>query len=196
MFKPTPSNFRQRYSLENKFIILGVANVWTANKGLQYFRELSRHLSTDEVIVLVGLTEKQKPNLPPRIIGITKTDSVTALAEIYATADVFVNPTLEDTFPTTNLEALACGTPVITFNTGGSVESVSEGCGYIVPQASVDTIISCIRDISKLGKTTYTRECLERANRLYDKKGRYMEYIHLYADLLPFSKQEQSIGLI
>lgn len=74
--------------------------------------------------MLVGLTEKQKANLPGGIIGITRTNSVEELAEIYTAADVFVNLTLEDTFPTTNLEALACGTPVITFNTGGSPECI------------------------------------------------------------------------
>ena len=81
---------------------------------------------------MVGLTEKQKKNLPKNIIGITRTNNIKELAEIYSAADVFVNPTLEDNFPTTNLEALACGTPVITFNTGGSVESIDNTTGFVV----------------------------------------------------------------
>lgn len=176
VFKPTPSDFRQRYSLENKFIILGVANVWTEKKGLQYFLELSSYLSSDEVIVLVGLTEKQKAALPSGIIGITRTDSVTELAEIYTASDVFVNPTLEDNFPTTNLEALACGTPVITLDTGGSGESIDGTCGYI----GLKDILSFIRIVKTTGKKVYEENSLNRARRLYDKRARFGDYISMH----------------
>ena len=124
IFKPTKSYFREQYGLEDKFIVLGVASVWEERKGLKYFVELSKELSDDYKIVVVGVTEKQKKELPNNILAITRTNNVKELAEIYTVADVFVNPTLEDNFPTTNLEALACGTPVISFNTGGSVESI------------------------------------------------------------------------
>ena len=121
VFKPTLSDFREKYGLENRFIILGVASEWTRRKGLEYFIELSKILSDKEAIVLVGLSKKQKQDLPKNIVGITRTNSPKELAEIYTASDIYFNPTLEDNFPTTNLEALACGTPVITFNTGGSI---------------------------------------------------------------------------
>ncbi|NLM74868.1 MAG: glycosyltransferase, partial [Clostridiaceae bacterium] len=181
VFKPTPSDFRQRYSLENKFIILGVANVWTERKGLQYFLELSSYLSSDEVIVLVGLTEKQKATLPSGIIGITRTDSVTELAEIYTAADVFVNLTLEDNFPTTNLEALACGTPVITFNTGGSPECIDDSTGYLVDKGNVDDVATKARLIKTTGKTVYSVACIERAKEFYGSEQRFFEYINMYS---------------
>jgi glycosyltransferase involved in cell wall biosynthesis len=180
VFKPTPSNFRQRYSLENKFIILGVANVWTERKGLLHFFEFAKHLSSDEIIVLVGLTEKQKANLPGGIIGITRTNSVEELAEIYTAADVFVNLTLEDTFPTTNLEALACGTPVITFNTGGSPECIGDRAGCVVRKGDLNAVYTELRTVRSVCRQTFFKACLERAERLYSKEERFAVYVDIY----------------
>ena len=105
MFKPSPNNFRKSYNLENKFIILGVANKWEKRKGFEYFIKLSKLIEYNEAIVLVGLSKKQIKQLPKNIIGISKTNNTKELSEIYTTADVFFNPTLEDNFPTTNLES-------------------------------------------------------------------------------------------
>src|SRR5699024_8637999 len=102
-------------------------------------------LKKDEIIVLVGLSEKQIEKLPENIIGISRTDSVKELAEIYSAADIFVNPTLEDNFPTTNLEALACGTPVITYNTGGSPESINKETGGVVRQGDINSLLDEIK---------------------------------------------------
>ncbi len=124
VFKPTSSNFRERYNLENKKIILGVASVWDDRKGFKDFLKLSELIDDNTRIVLVGVNDKQIKLLPPKIIGIRRTNSTKELAEIYTAADVFFNPTYEDNYPTVNLEAQACGTPVITYNTGGSIESV------------------------------------------------------------------------
>jgi len=84
-------------------------------KEFEYFIEPSKLIEPDETIVMVGLSKNQLKQLPKNVIGITRTNNVQELAEIYTTADFFFNPTLEDNFPTANLEALACGTPVITF---------------------------------------------------------------------------------
>lgn len=123
-FKPTESDFKDKFGLQNKKIFLGVANGWGIRKGFFDFYKLSELLNEDEKIVLVGVTEKQKENLPNEIIGITHTNSKAELASIYAAADVFINPTYEDNYPTVNMEAQSCGTPVVTYATGGSVESV------------------------------------------------------------------------
>lgn len=124
VFMPIKSNFHQKYNIADKKIILGVANTWDARKGLEDFIKLSKMLDNSYQIVLVGLTNKQLRNLPENVIGIRKTNGTKELAEIYSAADVFLNPTYEDNYPTVNLEAQACGTPVITYRTGGSVESV------------------------------------------------------------------------
>lgn len=110
VFQPTPGDFRKQHNLQDQFIILSIANVWEERKGLKYLIELSKMISSKYQIIVVGVTEKQKESLPANILAITRTNSARQLAEIYTAADVFVNPTLEDNFPTTNLEALACGT--------------------------------------------------------------------------------------
>ena len=126
VFKPTSSDFRERNNLENKKVILGVASAWGPRKGLNDFVELSKGLDDNYKIILVGLTEQQKNELPKNILGITRTNNVKELAEIYTAADVLFNPTYEDTYPTVNLEAQACGTPVVSYRTGGSVESIPQ----------------------------------------------------------------------
>lgn len=125
IFKPTPSDFRQRYGLEKNFIILGVASIWEPRKGLKDFLKLAQMLDDNYAIVLVGLSKKQMVDLPKNIIGITRTNSPQELAAIYTAADVFFNPTYEDNYPTVNLEAEACGTRVVTYDTGGCRESIN-----------------------------------------------------------------------
>ncbi|MDO9493748.1 glycosyltransferase [Acetobacterium sp.] len=177
MFQPTKSNFRKKYNLINKFIILGVANIWDKRKGYDYFIKLSEKLKHDEIIVLVGLSKKQKSDLPCNILGITRTNSTKELAEIYSNSDIFVNPTLEDNFPTTNLEALACGKYVITFNAGGSGESIDEECGTIVEKGNVSELYDAILEFKNIGVTK--NKCINRAT-LYDKTSRFEEYLNLY----------------
>ncbi|MGR5974923.1 glycosyltransferase [Bacillus paranthracis] len=183
-FKPTISNFRTEYNLENKFIILGVASVWSERKGYQYFIELSKRIKADEKIILIGLTDTQIKNLPDNIIGISKTNSTIELAQIYSAADVFVNLTLEDNFPTTNLESLACGIPVITFDTGGSVESVDKNSGFIVEKGNIQEVLNRIKIVKKETKASYSIQCVQRAQDLYSKKDRFNEYVQMYVDLV------------
>ena len=125
VFKPTPSGFRERYGVGDRFMILGVASPWTERKGLGDFVRLAGELDSEKyAIVLVGLNEKQMKALPANVIGLRRTDSPQELAGIYTAADVFFNPTVEDNFPTVNLEAEACGTPVVTYDTGGCGETI------------------------------------------------------------------------
>lgn len=138
IFKPTPSDFRERYGLQDKIIVLGVANVWEDRKGLFDFYKLAEMLDDRYVIVLVGLSEKQIKELPKNIKGIQRTNSPQELAAIYTAADVFVNPTYEDNYPTVNLEAQACGTRVITYDTGGCKETIRSENGIVVQRGSVN----------------------------------------------------------
>ena len=124
IFKPTPSDWCRRIGLEGKTVVLGVASVWDRRKGLQDFLELRKLLDEKYVIVLVGLTEKQIAALPKGIVGIARTNNAKELAEIYSAADWFFNPTHEDNYPTVNLEAAACGCRVVTYDTGGSSETI------------------------------------------------------------------------
>ncbi len=124
IFKPTPSDFRERYGLVGKKIVLGVASIWDERKGLRDFYKLAQMLDDRYAIVLVGLSEKQMKKLPKNILCIKRTNSPRELATIYTAADVFFNPTYEDNYPTVNLEAEACGTRVVTYDTGGCRETI------------------------------------------------------------------------
>ena len=133
VFKPTSSNFRERYNIGDRFMILGVASPWTERKGLADFVRLAGELDSDKfAIVLVGLSEKQIKDMPDGIVSLTRTDSRKELAGIYSTADVFFNPTMEDNFPTVNLEAEACGTCVVTYDTGGCRETLCRADSHAV----------------------------------------------------------------
>jgi len=143
IFKPTPGDFRQRYGLEQKRIVLGVASTWDERKGLKDFLALSELLPPEYQIVLVGLGKKQLSALPKGILGLERTNSPRELAEIYTAADVFVNPTYQDNYPTVNLEARACGTPIITYQTGGSPESAGKQA-VLVAHGDMKQLISAI----------------------------------------------------
>lgn len=184
VFKPTRSNFRNKYNFQGKFIILGIANIWGKNKGYDYFVRLSKRLNNDEVIVMVGVTEKQLKGLPRNIVGITRTNNIKQLARIYSDADVFINPTLQEVMGLVNIEALACGTPVITFNTGGCPECVDDSCGYVVKRGNLDEVIEKIAIVKEKGKPNYSEKCVKRTGKFYNKDDKYNEYIKLYESLL------------
>lgn len=124
VFCPRPSDFRKRFGLGDKFVILGVAAIWDARKGHTDFLKLAKQADEHTAVVMVGLTERQIQALPANIVGIPRTNSPEELAEIYTAADVFFNPTYEDNYPTVNLEAQACGTRVVTYDTGGAAETL------------------------------------------------------------------------
>ncbi len=181
VFKPTEGNFREEYGLKDKKIILGVSFGWGYRKGLDVFVELSKRLSDDYRIVLVGTDVTTESSLTNNIISINRTDSQRELAEIYTASDLFVNPTREDTYPTVNMEALACGTPVITFRTGGSPEIIDEVCGSVV---NVDDIDTMYKEIIRICETRpySSKACLERA-KTFDMKDRFEEYVNIYKEL-------------
>lgn len=182
IFKPTLSDFRKKYDVEDKFIVLGVAFDWGRRKGLDVFVELAKRLDGEKYqIVLVGTDDDVDEQLPSNIISIHRTQNQAQLAEIYSVADIFVNPTREENYPTVNMEALACGTPVLTFRTGGSPEILDETCGSVVPRDDVDAME---REIIRICETRPYSEvaCAKRAQ-CFDKDARFNEYIELYREL-------------
>lgn len=182
MFKPSPGHFRDKHGLENKVMLLGVAFDWSPRKGTEAFKRLAEELPDEYSIVLVGVSESVAKTLPERIISIKCTQNQKELAEIYSAADLFVNPTLEDNFPTVNLEALACGTPVITYNTGGSPESLTEACGKVVPYGNYDALKSVIVEYRN-AKAIKKEACIDRAQ-LYGVNEASRKYNNLYLSVL------------
>ena len=133
VFKPTPSDFHERYGIGDRFMVLGVASKWTQRKGLQDFVRLACELDSERfVVVVVGLSKKQINKLKCKLIALPRTSSLEELAGIYTAADVFFNPTQEDNFPTVNLESEACETPIITYDTGGSKETINRPDSVVV----------------------------------------------------------------
>lgn len=180
VFKPAPSYHNDG----NSKFILGVANVWETRKGLDEFYKLRNLLPHNYNINLIGLSKSQISALPNGITGITHTENINQLAELYAKADIFINPTLEDNFPTTNLEALACGTPVITYNTGGSPEAIDSDTGIVVNGGDIDGLAAAVIKITK-EKDKYTSEqCRTRALTYFDKDICFKKYFDLYDSLL------------
>lgn len=143
VFKETPSKLKEQYGLSDKKIILGVASVWDKRKGLDYIKKIAFDLDDKYQVVVIGVTQAQSIELPKNVIAISRTDSEKELAAWYSAADVFINPTLGENYPTTNLEAIACGTPVVTFDTGGSPES-AELYGTTVPIGDADLMLEAI----------------------------------------------------
>ena len=181
VFRPTAVN--PFSDLGKKHVLLGVASIWNKEKGLEDFARMATMLGEDEVLVLVGLTAAQRSTLPNNIVGIPRTESAQQLAELYAAADVFINLTYQDNYPTVNMEALACGTPVITYATGGSVESVNEQTGFILEQGDIEGVLQAARTICREGKEKWTGPCREYAIEHFSKDQCYKQYIELYNSL-------------
>lgn len=168
-------NLDRELDLENKFVILGVANVWEERKGLYILEKIADMAISNWQVVVVGDIDGRDKH--ENVIYIQRTDSAEKLAELYARADVFVNPTFEDNFPTTNIEALASGTPVITFHTGGSPEAIDCRTGYCVEKGDVNQLIDCIQKIED--GAIVRKNCIERSKR-FSKEQSYKEYYRLY----------------
>jgi glycosyltransferase involved in cell wall biosynthesis len=114
--------------------VLGVANIWSNRKGLDDFFQLSKMLDDSYVIVLVGLTPKQIRQLPKKIKGLARTNSIHDLVAMYSMADIFVNPSKEETFGLTTLEATSCGKTAIVYEGTACEEVIRKTGGVAVPQ--------------------------------------------------------------
>lgn len=175
----------QSTSYSNKYTIIGVAMPWSKRKGLSDFVVLRKKLDPSKYdIILIGLTDSQIKDLPHGIIGRKGTHSIEELAYLYGSADVFINPTYADNFPTTNLEALACGTPVITYRTGGSPESVTPQTGVVVEQGDVEGIINAIQMLEQRDRDELRKACRTYAEEHFDKDKCFQKYIDLYKEIL------------
>ena len=166
-----------------KHVLLGVASNWW-RKGFEDFLQLRSLLDDRYVIVLVGLDEKRINSLPTGVIGIRRTENVSDLCGLYSWADVFLNLTLEDNMPTTNLEALACGTPVITYRTGGSIEAIDEFTGYIANQGDIESVCELVESVCSREKDVFKRVCRQRVIDNFSSSVQYEEYYMMYNQLL------------
>mgnify|MGYP000675429587 CR=1 FL=1 len=179
IFHTRSSNLREKYHLEDKKIILGVANAWNARKGLNDLLLLADRLGSTYQVVLIGLTERQLPDIPSNVLGLLRTANQTELAQWYTAADVFVNPTYEETFGLTTVEAQACGTPVIVYETDGCPETIASGNGLLVTQGDMQALENAVRDVAD-GRWYANPQKIAQ----FDKNSVYQKYIKLYNNIL------------
>lgn len=172
IFKPRKSDFRKKYNLEDKKIILGVANDWSNRKGFDDFIKLSNEIDDSIKIVMVGLNNSQLKMIPSNILGIQRTENAIQLAEIYTAADVYFNPTYADNYPTTNIEALACGTQVITYNTGGSTECITDS-KFILEKGNYMQVLDILKNMDSNKKVSKYKK----------DKTMIEEYMDLYKEI-------------
>lgn len=148
IFRPTPSRFRQDHGLEHEKIVLGVAGVWGQRKGLQDLLELSRLLPEGYRLVLVGLNQKELAAIPENVLGLPRTQNLRQLAEIYTAADVYVNPSPEESFGMTTLEARCCGTAAVVYQDTACQEVVEAFGGTAVPRGA-ENLLQAVLDVTK-----------------------------------------------
>ena len=182
--------FHPTYELNttNHPMALFVSNGWSRAKGIDDIFKLRNVLNAKISIVIVGAHKHISAPIPEGIKLISRTNNVRELVILYNNADVFVNPTYADTFPTVNLEALACGTPVVTYNTGGSPEAIDDNTGIVVEQGNIEGLAHAIEQIIIRGRSSYSEACRNRAEVLFNKKNCYIKYLSLYETILNHNK--------
>lgn len=192
IFKPTETPIiRNKYNLESKFIILGVASTWSESKGLDDFIELNKILDDDYRIILIGLDSKMIKKLPQGIIGISRTENQVELAKYYSTSDVYINTSTQETFGLTTAESLSCGTPCIVYNSTACPEIISSETGFVVEPNDINMIYNTIQIIKSKGKYYYKEKCRQRVIDNFLKEDRYSEYTELYDSILNTSEENQ-----
>ena len=185
VFSPADCNeIKKKYNLVGKYILLGVAGIWSPLKGLSEYIKLNENLDSNYQIILVGLSSSQIKSLPKNIIGISRTESLKELAEFYSVADIFVNLSLEETFGLTTVEALACGTPAVVYNATAIPEIISPETGFLVEKGDIQGLINAIITIQKKGEKYYSLACTEHVRMFYNKNDRFMDYLKLYEKIL------------
>lgn len=182
VFKPLTSDFRAHNNISNdEYLILGVAFDWGFRKGIDIFKKLAKELPQNFKIVMIGTDEMTEKELPDNIIKIRKTENQKALAEIYSAADLFVNPTREEVLGLVNIEANACGTPVLVFETGGCPECINKKSGQVI---SCDDYENFKKEIIRIceSKPFLEDDCLSNSKR-FDMNEKFKEYVELYESL-------------
>ena len=183
-FNPLPPCGGRLHAGQIRQAGLGVATVWNARKGLSDFIKLAKYLSSDDRIILVGLDQKQISKLPSNIIGLKKTENISELVELYSSADLFVNFSMEETFGLTTAESMACGTPALVYDSTACPEIVTEKTGFVIAPHNIDRALKAIQQLKLVGKQYYGNNCRSYILENFRKEDKYKEYAALYQELL------------
>lgn len=179
VFRPAKSDFREIHALKDKRVLLAVSTVWDDTKGLSDYIALARRLGEPWRVVLAGMTAEEISRLPDCVIGLPRTSDSCALAGLYTSADLLLNFSYCETFPTVNLEAEACGTPVLCYEAGGAPETILPNCGWVVPKGDLDAAERLIRSLWE-NETGPDRIRADRSRLNYKKM--HEAYMNLYTE--------------
>ncbi len=180
VFVPTPSDFKQEHNLEDKFLILALANKWLKPINKKTFDFVSQNMPEDTVIVMLGCNEAQKQGLPPNVLPLDFIKDRKELIKIYSACDVFANCTREESFSLVNVEAQACGTPVVTYRNTGAQETVDNKCSFSVENGNEKEFFDAIMKIKEQGKQAFSDDCIKWVKENFDRDENYKKYIELY----------------
>lgn len=189
LFRPSTkedvANVRDKYNIPYKHIIIAVASPWSKRKGLDDLIKLNDIIDhSDSCLLIVGLDKAQIASIPSDIVAIPRTESVEELARLYSLSSVLANPTYEDSFPTVNLEALACGTPVVTYNTGGSPEAITSDTGIVVEQGDINGLAEALKQVISSEYKYTAEQCRRHAEVNFNQKDSYFKYLNYFEQLL------------
>lgn len=182
-FKQTESQFRKRYNIENKFVVLGMGNKWCNPLNADAIEFFKMQYDSDVVLVIAGCSEIKKANWDGNILYLPYTQNQKDLRDIYSMADVFVNCTREESLSLVNIEAQACGTPVITYANTGVKETVDGKSGFLVKTGDYKTLFCMVDHVRQNGKKIYSAACRKYVTENFDKDCNYLKYIKLYKKL-------------
>ena len=186
VFHYTEPDFFKNLAKSEKKLLLGVASPFTKRKGIEDFVKFSEIIPEDYQIVLVGANKKQIKSFPDKILGITKTENQQQLAELYSIAYAFLNFTYEDNFPTVNLEALSCGTPVICYETGGATEMLSDKNSIVVKKGDYKSVLDKLPLVDALRKNREYFHPWVKEN--FSREVMLKQYQELYRTVLTEAK--------
>lgn len=184
LYYPRKTDLRMELGLQGKYVMLGMAGKWLSEENVETYSAFMDSLYFDEVLLLVGCTPAQIADLPRGVVGVPFIRDKDTLAAYYSVADVFINVTKADTLPTVNMEALACGTPVITYDSGGCPEIISDDVGAVVPYGDYEELIKCKNRVRRFGKERYTVACIQRVEKCFAKETNFLKYIELYQTIV------------
>lgn len=187
VFKPNENSdeIKVKYGIPlDKKMIIGVASIWVSHRGQQDMLRVQNVLGDDYITVFIGLNDEQIYQLPSNCVGIKRTNNAAELAALYSAANVYLNPSYCDSFSTTNIEALSCGTPVVAYKTGGNTESLTNNTGVIVECGDIQGLINGIKKVCSTPKDIYIKSCRKRAVECFDMNGQYEKYIELYSRII------------
>ncbi len=176
VFCPGESAFKEAHGIAEKKMVLGVASGWNERKGLADLKTLAGLLDERYKLVLIGVSDEQRKGLPSQVLGLTRTNSAKELADAYRAADVFVNPTYEDTFPSVNLEARACQTPIITYDACGAPESAGPGA-TVIPCGNLEALAEAVLQVTREEQGDFSSEA-----ETLDRNHCFLEYLRLYQE--------------